>query len=82
MEKDKYKKITFEFPIEEYVYLKIACAKQGVKMKDFITKTVIRSIEDYEDELDRSSLETARKDTLESGSMSWEEMKKDLGWDK
>lgn len=82
MEKEKYKKITFEFPIEEYVYLKMACAKQGVKMKDFLTNAVIRSVEDYEDELDRASLEAARKDISENGTMDWEEMEKELGWDK
>ncbi len=30
MYKKKYKKLTLDFPAEEYVYLKMACAKQGV----------------------------------------------------
>jgi len=79
---EKYKKVTFEFPVEEYIYLKMACAKQGVSMKDFITRATIRSVEDYEDEMDRASIEAAKKDTETHGTISWEEMEKRLGWDK
>ena len=49
MEKQQYKKVTFDFPADEYVFLKMACAKQGITMKDFLTKAVIKTIEEYEE---------------------------------
>lgn len=48
---EKYKKLSVDFPADEYVYLKMACAKQNISIKDFVTKAVIKSIEDYEDDL-------------------------------
>jgi len=81
MEK-KYRKLSVDFPEDEYDYLKMACAKQRVSLKEFVTKAVIHSIEDYEDELDVSDLGKARKDVAESGAITWEELEKRLGWDK
>lgn len=80
MEKQAYRKVTFDFPAEEYVYLKMACAKQGVSMKDFLTRSVIKSIEEYEDELDVLALRRAREE--KEVNISWEEAEKRLGWDK
>lgn len=75
-----YRKVTFDCPEEEYVYLKMACAKQGVSMKDFLTRSVINSIEEYEDELDVAALKKAREE--KETPISWEEAEKSLGWDK
>lgn len=72
----QYRKVTFDFPAEEYVYLKMACAKQGVSMKDFLTRSVIKSIEEYEDELDIMSLTKARKE--KEAPIPWKEAKKQL----
>lgn len=77
MEKPQYKKITFDFPAEEYVYLKMACAKQGASMKDFLTKAAIQAIEEYEDELDVAALRKAREETEEL--IPWDTAKKQLG---
>lgn len=79
MDKHQYKKVTFDFPAEEYVYLKMACAKQGVSMKDFLTRSVIRSIEEYEDELDVKALQKSRE---EKEHIPWKTAEKQLGWDK
>lgn len=80
MQKQKYKKVTFDFPADEYVYLKMACAKQGVSMKDFLTKAMIKAIEEYEDELDAIALRKSREDN--EPSIPWEEAKKQMGWVK
>lgn len=77
MEKQNYKKVTFDFPAEEYVFLKMACAKQGVTMKDFLTRSVIKSIEEYEDELDVKALREAREKN--EIPIPWEKAKKQLG---
>ncbi len=78
----EFRKITFNFPEEEYIYLKMTCAKKKVKMKDFLTQAIIRCIEDCEDEWDRESLKEAKGEIKEKGTIPWEEMEKDLGWDK
>lgn len=80
MEEQKYKKVTFQFPAEEYVYLRMACAKQGVTMKDFLTRSVIKSIEEYEDELDMAAYRKAKEDN--EPFIPWEVAEKQLGWDK
>ena len=82
MEKKLTKKLTVDFPLDEFIYLKMACAKQDITIKDFVTKAVIRSVEDYEDELDKESLEAARKDIEKNGTVSWNEMCNEMGWNK
>ncbi|MBA3722398.1 MAG: hypothetical protein H0W88_08345 [Parachlamydiaceae bacterium] len=78
----KTKKLTVDFPIDEFIYLKMACAKQDVTIKEFVTKAVIKSVEDYEDDLDKASIEAARKDIQENGTVSWKEMCDEMGWEK
>ena len=81
MEK-QYKKLSVDFPLEEYTYLKMMCLKKGVSLKDFVTKSVIRSVEDLEDEFDTETMGRARKEIAESGAITWQELEKKLGWDK
>lgn len=81
MEK-QYKKLSIEFPVEEYIYLKMACANKGVSIKDFVTQAVIIYIQEYEDQLDREAIEAARKSIEAHGTIPWEEMEKKIGWDK
>lgn len=76
------KKLTVDFPADEFVYLKMACARQDISIKDFVTRAVIRGIEDYEDEMDKYTLEEARKDIAENGVVSWEEASDAIGWEK
>ncbi len=82
MYKQHNKKLTIDFPAGEFMFLKMACARQDVTMKDFVTRAVIKSIEDYEDELDKFSLKEARKDIAENGTVSWEEACKERGWNE
>lgn len=82
MPKQTTKKLTIDFPSEEFVYLKMTCAKQDISIKDFVTRAVIKSIEEYEDELDRLSVNEARKDIAENGVVSWEEMCDAMGWER
>lgn len=80
MDKQRYKKLSVEFPAEEYVYLKMACAKKGVSLKEFVSQAVIRSIEEYEDELDLKALEQITEEDRKN-AQPWEDVKKELGWD-
>lgn len=82
MEKRQTKKLTVDFPADEFVYLKMACAKQDISIKDFVTKAVIKSVEDYEDELDAFSITEAEKEIAEKGTISWEKLCEEMGWEK
>lgn len=81
-EQKELKKLTIDFPAEEFIYLKMACAKQRISIKDFVTRAVIKSVEDYEDELDRISIAEAKKEIAEHGVVSWDEMCDAMGWEK
>jgi hypothetical protein len=81
MQKQQHKKLTFEFPAEDYVFLKMACAKQGVSMKDFVTNAVIKSIDEYEAYLDSLSLKELTQEEL-NNAIPLEQAEKELGWDK
>ncbi len=78
----RYKRLSVEFPAEEYVYLKMACAKKGVSLKDFVTQAVIVSIDDYENELAVASLNEALTDENLKNAIPWDQAKKKLGWTK
>jgi len=76
-----YKRLSIEFPAEEYIYLKMACAKKGVSIKDFVTQSVVQTIKSYEDELDALAFKEAyTKENLEK-AVSWTEAKKEVDID-
>ena len=79
MNKQQYKKLSVEFSAEEYVYLKMACAKKGVSIKEFVNQAVIRSIEAYEDELDVKALEQVTEEERKN-AQPWAEVKRELDW--
>ena len=81
MQKHQAKKLTFEFPAEEYVFLKMTCAKQGVSMKDFVTSAIIKSIDEYEAHLDNLALKEITEGERKT-AQPWKEVKKEMGWDK
>lgn len=76
----QYKRLSVDFPAEEYVFLKLSCAKQHLSIKEFVNKAIMRSIDEYEDELDAKMLESITEDDLKN-ARPWEEVKKELGWD-
>lgn len=75
------KKLTFEFPAEEYVFLKMACAKQGVSMKHFVTNAILKSINEYEAYLDSLALNEITEEDRKN-AQPWNEVKEELGWNK
>lgn len=81
MHKHQNKKLTFEFPTEEYIFLKMTCAKQGISMKDFVTNAIIKSIDDYEAQLDSLSYQALTQEERDN-TIPLEQLEKELGWDK
>lgn len=43
-------KITIEIPKEEHKYLKMLCAKLDTNIKDFVAKTILKEMEEIEDQ--------------------------------
>jgi hypothetical protein len=78
MDKQRYKKLSVEFPAEEYVYLKMACVKKGVSLKEFVNQAVIRSVEEYEDELALKALEEITEEDRKN-AQPWYDIKRELG---
>ena len=81
MQNHQNKKLTFEFTAEEYVFLKMTCAKQGVFMKDFVTNAIVKSIEEYEAHLDCLSYQELTQEERDN-TISLAQLEKDLGWEK
>jgi hypothetical protein len=75
-----YKKVTFDFPEEEFMYLKMSCARQGVSLKEFLTKSTIESVENYEDDL--LCIKMKNSPEYNEPGTPWEEVQKRLGWDQ
>lgn len=78
MQSHSYKKLTFEFPADEYVFLKMTCAKQGISMKDFVTNTIIKNIDEYEAHLDSLSLKEVTQEERDS-AIPLEQLENELG---
>ncbi len=77
----KNKKLTFEFPAEEYIFLKMTCAKQGISMKDFVTNAITKSIDEYETHFDSLSYQALTQEERDN-TISLEQLEKELEWDK
>ena len=77
--KDK-SRLTLDMTTEEHMYLKMASAKLGVSMREFLLVAAFKHMEELEDEwLAARARETL--DHIQSGKekvISWDEMKKRL----
>ena len=73
-------RINFDFPKEEYPYLKFICSKRGISIRKQMTEVVLKLIEEYED-LELSQICDERiKSRKEEDLISWDEAKKLAGW--
>lgn len=73
-------RLTVDMTPDEHIYIKMACAKIGVSMKDFLLQLAFEKIENMEDEwLANRATETL--ENIQSGKenlISWEDAKKRL----
>ncbi len=72
--------LNFQFPKEEYEYLLLCAEKKGVTLNQMTVYFIIKGIHGYEDELEDKKLSGTRDHKKEK--TTWEEMCKELGWDK
>jgi hypothetical protein len=73
------KRLSVEFPAEEYIYLKMACAREGVSLKDFVVTALTMYIADYENKLALTALEKELTDDNLKNAVSLDQLKSELG---
>ena len=73
-------RLNFDFPREEYPYLKLLCAKRGVTLKTFATDLLTKAIEDAEDEMLAKEARERLENLKEEDLISWDEAVKKAGW--
>jgi|GEM_PF-2222003 len=82
MAAQNYKKLSFEFPAEQYTYLKMLCAQKDVTIKHLVSEMIFNALEQYENEMDLTKIQNELTDENVNNSIPWDEAKKTLGWDK
>lgn len=73
-------RLNFDFPREDYPYLKMLCAEKGISFRQFATEIIIRSIEDYEDEILAQEARRSIGEMNNEDSISWNEARRLAGW--
>jgi len=73
-------RLNFEFPREEYPYLKMMCADMGVSFKDFATDLLMKEIEDYEDCILAKKAQKRLEKMDRSENISIEDAFESSGW--
>ena len=74
-------RLNFEFPKEEYPYLKMLCAEKGVSFKDFATDLLLKAIEEYEDRRLAKKARKRLKELTQEENISFDDASKLAGWE-
>lgn len=75
-------RLNFDFPREEYSYLKMLCAQKGLSLREFATELLIHAIEEYEDERLAKEANKRLREMKEEDSISWDEARRMAGWEE
>ena len=79
--KNNMVRLNFDFPREHYPYLKMLCAQEGVSMREFATKLLIKKIEEYEDHLLAKKAHQRLKNMDENENIPFEDACELAGWE-
>lgn len=74
-------RLNFEFPLSEYPYLKMVCARKGVSLRDFATHLLVKAIEEAEDEMLAQKANERIENMKLEDSISFDEAARLAGWD-
>lgn len=74
-------RLNFEFPREEYPFLKMLCAEKGVSLREFATELLMQAIEEYEDRILARKARKRLKEINKDDNISFDEAKKLAGWE-
>lgn len=75
----KTSRISVDLPIEMHVHLKVACARKGIPMQQFVRDSIAKSLEELEMRLDEKSFDQGMQEIKEHGTVSEEEFKEKMG---
>jgi predicted DNA-binding protein len=74
-------RLNFEFPREDYPYLKMLCAAKGMSFREFATELLRNAIEEYEDLKLAKKARQRLKEMKPEDNISIDEAMNDAGWD-
>lgn len=73
-------RLNFEFPREEYPYLKMLCAEKGLSFKEFATELLLKEIEEYEDHMLARKARKRLKELDKKDNISFDKARNLAGW--
>lgn len=73
-------RLNFEFPKDEYPYLKMLLAQKGISLKEFATDLLLKAIEEYEDQMLSKKAKARLKELEGEENISFEDACKLAGW--
>ncbi len=74
-------RLNFEFPKNEYPYLKLLCAEKGLSFKDFATELLLKAIAEYEDQRLSRKARKRLKEMDSKDNISFEKATKLAKWE-
>jgi hypothetical protein len=76
LEKRKKTRVSVDLPYKEHIHLKVACASQGIPIRQFIIESIEKSLRELEERLDEEAFDQGKKEIKKNGTISLEEMSK------
>jgi predicted DNA-binding protein len=73
-------RLNFEFPREEYPYLKMMCAAKGMTFRQLATNLLFEAIEEYEDKALGKEARKRLKEMDSKNTISFDKATKEAGW--
>lgn len=73
-------RLNFDFPKEEYPFLKMVCADMGISFKKFATDLMLQAIEEYEDRMLAKKASKRLKEMTPEDNISFEQATQLAGW--
>ncbi len=73
-------RLNFEFPREEYPYLKMMCAEKGMSFRELATELLFNAIEEYEDRKLSKRARKRLKEMSPKDNISFDKALKESGW--
>src|SRR5262249_41526439 len=79
--KHKTTRVSVDLPKDEHLHLKIACARYGIPIHQFVIESIEKNLKALEEQLDAQAFDRGKKEMKAHGTISLEEMDKRLGFD-
>jgi hypothetical protein len=74
-------RLNFEFPREDYPYLKKLCAQSGMTLKEFVTNLLLKATKEYEDRMLSKQAGKRLKELNKKDNISFDRACDEAGWE-